>query len=220
MPESPSSTTGSPASIQAPPAVAPGGPGLMSGIGSWLKSASRLMRGNLASMASRIRRRAARSSTSAASTSARYPRWVVVLGLRSRPAGRPRRGRWAARSVLSIAACGRRRAAGSAEPGQRLRCGDSSRPGQQLVVAGQRRAGRSGTDGPSGQRCTGRIGRPRPAGGPRRDHLRVATAQAERRVHPASTAAAGKVRCNSSISIRARVPAPSPRLRRAASQNR
>jgi hypothetical protein len=44
--------------------------GVRSGIRLWSKSASRLVRGNLASLTSRIRRRASRSSHSAVSTSA------------------------------------------------------------------------------------------------------------------------------------------------------
>src|SRR5215211_4133953 len=71
VPESPSSTKGSPASIQVPAARVPSRAGVRSGIRVRSKSAKRLVRGNLASWTSRTRRRASRSSHSAVRTSAR-----------------------------------------------------------------------------------------------------------------------------------------------------
>ena len=103
MPESPSSTRGSPASIQAPAARWARVAGGRSGSACRSKSARRLVRGNLASLTRRIRRRASRSSHSAVRTSARNALWD--------------RRSWAAASAIAAASarmvgsCRRRQAA-------------------------------------------------------------------------------------------------------------
>src|SRR3954470_2524442 len=89
----------------------------MVGTASMLKSARRLILGNLASLIRRTRRRSLRSSTSAERTSRGTPGGYDVPALRSRPAGSTRPGRWVG------AVHGRQH---RSLPGRRCRCSRQS----------------------------------------------------------------------------------------------